>query len=103
MLVQSASLTDNQVLATDLPGQSLTVYLKPSGVVISGVQTAANVTQANIVASKVTPHLPYVSRRFIDLPDLRNIQCKLPEPGISMFLSQRMYKFSAACSHPTLS
>ncbi|EIE24036.1 FAS1 domain-containing protein [Coccomyxa subellipsoidea C-169] len=54
---QSSSLTDNQVLATDLPGQSLTVYLKPSGVVISGVQTAANVTQANIVASKAIVHV----------------------------------------------
>lgn len=54
--VQSASLTNNQVLNTDLAGQSLTVYLKqPAGVVISGVQTAANVTQANIVADKVMP------------------------------------------------
>lgn len=51
--VQSPSLTNNQVLATDLPGQSLTVFLKGPGVVISGVQTAANVTQPNIIADRV--------------------------------------------------
>lgn len=52
--LQSQSLADNQTLTTMLPGQTLTVYLKgPGRVVISGVQTAANVTQADIKADKV--------------------------------------------------
>ena len=52
--LQSQSLADNQTLTTLLPGQTLTVYLKgPGRVVISGVQTAANVTQADIMADKV--------------------------------------------------
>ena len=52
--LQSQSLKDNQTLTTMLPSQTLTVYLKgPGRVVISGVQTAANVTQADIVADKV--------------------------------------------------
>ena len=58
--LQSASLTDNQKLDTDLAGQMLTVYLKPAGVVISGVQTAANVTQPNIIASKVASCLQHM-------------------------------------------
>ena len=54
--LQSGSLTNGQVLPTDLSGQTLTVYLGPA-VTISGVQTAANVTQADIPASKVClPH-----------------------------------------------
>ena len=52
--LQSQSLADNQTLSTLLPGQDLTVFLKgPGRVVISGVQTAANVTQADIKADKV--------------------------------------------------
>ena len=40
---------------TLLPGQNLTVYLKgPGRVDISGAQTAANVTQADIRADKVS-------------------------------------------------
>lgn len=58
--VQSASLTENQKLATLLPGQELTVYLNGPQVIISGVQTAANVTQPNIVASKVMPVSPWL-------------------------------------------
>jgi uncharacterized surface protein with fasciclin (FAS1) repeats len=54
---QSASLTANQKLATLLPGQELTVYLNGPQVIISGVQTAANVTQPNIVASKAIVHV----------------------------------------------
>ena len=50
---QSPSLANGQVLTTLLPGQNLTIFLKNNGVVVSGVQTAANVTQANILASKV--------------------------------------------------
>ena len=63
-MLQSTMLTDNEVLPTLLPGQNLTVFLKNGGVVVGGVQTAANVTQANILASKVlkrcspTPHTP---------------------------------------------
>ena len=53
--MQSTSLADNQTLTTLLPGQNLTVYLKgPGRVVISGAQTAANVTQADIRADKVS-------------------------------------------------
>ena len=52
---QSTSLENSEVLPTLLTGQNLTVFLKNDGVVISGVQTAANVTQPNISASKVTP------------------------------------------------
>ena len=52
--LQSNSLADNQTLTTMLPGQDLTVYVKgPGRIVISGVQTAANVTQADIRADKV--------------------------------------------------
>lgn len=52
--LQANSLADNQTLTTLLPGQNVTVYLKPvNRVVISGVQTAANVTQADVRASKV--------------------------------------------------
>ena len=56
---QAASLTNNEVLPTLLPGQNVTIFLTNGRVVASGVQTAANVTQANVVADKVgTPLLP---------------------------------------------
>lgn len=61
-VTQSPSLSDNQKLATLLPGQELTVYLNGPQVIISGVQTAANVTQANIVASKVMHPLAPVTK-----------------------------------------
>lgn len=53
---QSPSLANGQVLATLLPGQNLTIYTG-NGVTVSGVQTAANVTQANILASKAVIHI----------------------------------------------
>lgn len=49
---QSTSLTNNQILPTLLAGQNLTIFTG-NRVTVSGVQTAANVTQANIVADKV--------------------------------------------------
>lgn len=51
--LQSNSLANNQKLTTNLAGQNLTVYTG-NVVTISGVQTSANVTQADIPASKVS-------------------------------------------------